>query len=268
MSTRRLSDTSQSLTPDGSSLRGGIAAGHAVVDWRLRTDPGLLPPRRGARGGSQLAGGGVSVGEEGWEGCQACTRPSVAHTCSVHARVHADQPIRNRFEPCRHILVRRVRERESRAALSPYPSYLSQQRHSRALILEPPERLHLPAELVPRGTSSCRRRGRDGISLAASSCLTSFLVPLVSSTGYRRKSPLGSPPYFVMRTPRASRGSLRSRLECQGILAPRWGHIFCFSDPFPIHVQFPKALRSMIPTDPYTGLEFIRGGGSPSHYQS
>ena len=132
MSTRRLSDTFHSLTPDGSGLRGGIAAGRAVVeriDWRLRTDPGLLPPRRGARGGSQLAGGGVSVGEEGWEGCQACMRPSVAHTCSVHARVHADQPIRNRFEPCRHILVRRVRERESRAALSPYPSYLSQQRH-------------------------------------------------------------------------------------------------------------------------------------------
>ena len=102
MSTRRLSDTFHSLTPDGSGLRGGIAAGRAVVeriDWRLRTDPGLLPPRRGARGGSQLAGGGVSVGEEGWEGCQACTRPSVAHTCSVHAWVHADQPIRNSSNP-------------------------------------------------------------------------------------------------------------------------------------------------------------------------
>ena len=169
MSTRRLSDTFHSLTPDGSGLRGGIAAGRAVVeriDWRLRTDPGLLPPRRGARGGSQLAGGGVSVGEEGWEGCQACTRPSVAHTCSVHARVHADQPIRNRFEPCRHILVRRVRERESRAALSPYPSYLSQQRRSRALILS----------WVCWGAFECRQnwfprvlliivgRGRNGIS--------------------------------------------------------------------------------------------------------
>ena len=208
MSTRRLSDTSQSLTPDGSGLRGGIAAGRAVVeriDWRLRTDPGLLPPRRGARGGSQLAGRGVSVGEEGWEGCQTCTRPPVAHTCSVHARVHADQPIRNRFEPCRHILVRRVRERESRATLSPYPSYLSQQRHSRALILELPERLCLPAGLILRGISCYRRRGRNGIStrhvvlplvLSRATGVLYRLLPQISSrlaASFRHAHPAGQP---------------------------------------------------------------------------
>jgi hypothetical protein len=85
--------------------------------------------RGGARVAARSSLAGVSVWGGGLGGCQTCTHPPVAHTCNVHARVHADQPIRNRFEPCRHILVRRVRERESRAALSPYPSYLSQQRH-------------------------------------------------------------------------------------------------------------------------------------------
>jgi len=87
MSTRRLSDTFHSLTPDGSGLRGGIAAGRAVVeriDWRLRTDPGLLPPRRGARGGSQLAGGGVSVGRRVGGGVRhARIRPSPTHATSM-----------------------------------------------------------------------------------------------------------------------------------------------------------------------------------------
>ena len=87
MSTRRLSDTSQSLTPDGSGLRGGIAAGRAVVeriDWRLRTDPGLLPPRRGARGGSQLAGGVSVLGRRAERGVShAHVRPSPTHAASM-----------------------------------------------------------------------------------------------------------------------------------------------------------------------------------------